>query len=113
MKRIIAASAIAAALGGAACAAPEPHTAPSPTTSATASVYVTIPEVYGRNGAIVVDELKKLGLTNVQLASKDDSTTSISQPQDWRAFGIEPSAGTVVSSDARVVVTFTPGSQRR
>lgn len=112
MKKIIAAVAISAALGGVSCAAPEPQVAPSPTTSAASSVYVTIPEVYGRNGAIVVDELKKLGLTNVQLASKDVSTTSITQPQDWRAFAIEPSAGKVVSSDTRVVVTFAPGFRR-
>lgn len=114
MKKIIAVVAISAALGSAGCAAPETDVATFlRTTSAVPSVYVTVPEVYGRNGGIVVDELKSLGFTDIELAAKDVSTTSISRPQDWRAFAIEPSAGEIVRSDTHVVVTFTEGFRYR
>lgn len=69
--------------------------------------------MYGRNGGIVVDELKKLGFTDVVLAFKDVSTTRIDRPQSWRVFAIGPSAGEVVRSDTHFVVTFTPGAWQR
>lgn len=68
---------------------------------------VTLPEVKGRNGAIVQDELKKLGLTNVRLASKDLYDSLVILPENWTAVSIEPGAGSKVATDQTVVVTMT------
>jgi hypothetical protein len=68
---------------------------------------VTLPEVEGRNGGIVFDELVELGLTNFALASRDADDTVVLLPQNWTAVSIEPGAGTEVGSDDTVIVTMT------
>lgn len=68
---------------------------------------VILPEVEGRNGGIVFDELTELGLTNFDLASRDEDDTVVLLPQNWTAVSIEPGAGTEVDSDDTVIVTMT------
>ncbi len=80
---------------------PPTSTAPAPV------VDVTLPDVAGRNGAIVSEELTELGLTNVRLASQDTEDKVVLNPANWTAVSIEPEPGTVVSSDSLVVVTMT------
>jgi hypothetical protein len=77
----------------------------APTTAVPTTV--KLPEVKGRNGGIVYDQLQKLGLTNVRLASADKEHTVVVVPQNWTATKIEPAAGTEVSPSDTVVVTMT------
>jgi hypothetical protein len=65
--------------------------------------------VQGKNGATVYDELTKLGLTNLQLASRDAEDKVVVLPSNWTAVKIEPKAGTTVKSNQVVVVTMTKG----
>lgn len=110
MKKVIATAAISLALIGVSCSAPEPYKPYLATTTAPSPVIdVTLPEVAGRNGAIVRDELEALGLTNVMLGSSDARSTVVVLPQNWTAVSIEPAPWTVVKSDSLVVVTLTKG----
>lgn len=68
---------------------------------------VTLPEVKGKNGAIVYEELQDLGLTNVQFASRDQDDQVVVLPANWTAVKIEPGAGTEIMSNRTVVVTMT------
>lgn len=68
---------------------------------------VTLPSVSGRNGAIVADQLRGLGLTKVQFASSDDDDKVVLDPANWTAKKIEPGVGSKVATDATVVVTMT------
>lgn len=86
--------------------APAPVQSATPTTAAPVK-RVTLPAVKGRNGAIVQDELRALGLSNVELASGDETATVVLVPANWTATKIEPAAGTEVTSNATVVVTLT------
>jgi hypothetical protein len=87
--------------------APAPNYASSPSTTAAPIVDVVLPEVKGRNGGIVYDELQKLGLTNVAYASRDKEDQVVLFPPNWTAIRIEPKAGTTVKSNDTVVVTMT------
>jgi hypothetical protein len=124
MIRRIAILAAVAAVALTACGSPAPSeptvvtvTAPppakaagsAPTSTAPKPKRVTLPQVKGRNGGIVYDELQSLGLTNVNLASRDKSSTVVVLPQNWTATKIDPPAGTEVDSDDTVVVTMTKG----
>ncbi len=84
---------------------------PAPTTEATPTevpvTQVVLPEVEGRNGGIVYDELTELGLTNFDFATRDAEDTVVLLPQNWTAVSIEPGAGTEVDSDDTVIVTMT------
>lgn len=77
----------------------------APTTPA--PVEVVLPEVAGRNGQIVVDDLEDLGLTNVTLASRDAEDKFVVLPANWTAVKIEPGPGTTIMSDDTVVLTLT------
>lgn len=68
---------------------------------------VTLPDVEGRNGAIVYQELTELGLTNFQMASQDTEDKLVLNPANWTAVEIEPGAGETVKSNDTVVVTMT------
>ena len=88
-------------------------TAPPPATQAGATptapvTQVTIPDIEeGMNGAIVLEQLEKAGLTNVQPASQDEEDKLVLSPGNWSVVSVEPGAGTEVSSDSTVVVTMT------
>lgn len=75
------------------------------TTTAAAPVKdVTVPDIVGSNGAIVLDQLTKLGFTNVQYGSVNPKDKVPLLYTNWTVVSVEPSAGTVVSSDSIVVV---------
>ena len=76
-------------------------------TTSSATTMVTLPEVAGRNGGIVYDELKALGLTSIKLASQDEDDKVVILPENWTAVKIEPAPGTQVRSNQTVVVTLT------
>ncbi|OYD70956.1 PASTA domain-containing protein [Rhodococcus sp. OK302] len=84
--------------------------AAAPTTTTVEPVVVaevTLPDVAGQNGAIVLDKLKKLGLTNVTTASADLKDTVVLLAANWTVVSIEPAPGTIVAGDDLVVVTMT------
>ncbi len=89
-------------------AAPTPEVAAAPlTVAAPEPKTVTLPEVKGRNGGIVYDELIALGLTKLQMATRDEADKVVLLPSNWTAVKIEPAAGTQVRTDQTVVVTMT------
>ncbi|MGI9161900.1 MAG: PASTA domain-containing protein [Mycobacterium sp.] len=81
---------------------------PTSATSATAPAkpvgYVTLPDVYGENAETVKTQLEDLGLTKVELASSNTKYSTVLEPKDWKVVGMVPGAGTVVKSDAPVVL---------
>lgn len=87
--------------------APLPSTVAAPTSIVAPVVDVVLPDVKGRNGAIVFDELQELGLTNVSYASRDAADKVVLYVANWTAVKIEPKAGSTVQSDQAVVVTMT------
>ncbi|WP_072814257.1 hypothetical protein [Rhodococcus zopfii] len=89
-------------------ALPPVAAAAAPTTTTAAVVAeVELPEVAGRNGEIVRQELADLGLTNVTLGSADPNSTLVIMAANWTAVSIEPAPGTIVAGDDPVVVTLT------
>jgi hypothetical protein len=94
--------------------APAPVTATSATSATTAATttgsaakpvtYVTLPDTYGENAELAQTMLKDLGLTNVQLASSNTKYRTVEQAKDWKVAVMKPGAGTVVKSDAPVVL---------
>lgn len=106
MKKALMVGLASVAVFAGACAAPPPAYV-SPTTTVAPVVSVTLPEVQGRNGAVVVDELRGLGLTKVKIGSDDAKHTVVVLPQNWTAVAIEPAPGSVVRSDSTVVVVLT------
>ncbi|MDN5919724.1 MAG: PASTA domain-containing protein [Pseudonocardia sp.] len=96
---------------GSAQTSPAPAAAPATTAPASSApaplTQVEIPDVEGRNAAIVSDELQKLGLTNVQFASQDEQDKMVLNRANWTVMKIEPGAGEKVASDSTIVVTAT------
>jgi len=88
-------------------APPAVPAAPPAVPTTPAPVEVTLPEVGGRNGQIVMDELTELGLTNVTTASADANATVVLLPANWTVVDIEPGPGSTVETDDTVVVTMT------
>jgi hypothetical protein len=88
-----------------AAVAPPAVKTPVVTTPAAAPVKdVTIPDIVGKNGAIVLDQLTKLGFTNVQYGSVNPKDKVPILYTNWTVVSVEPGPGTVVSSDSIVVV---------
>ncbi|MET0188274.1 MAG: PASTA domain-containing protein [Pseudonocardia sediminis] len=86
-------------------AAPTSDPAASP--SAAPVKDVTLPDVEGKNGRIVFEQLTELGLTNFEMASQDEEDKFVVNPANWTAVEIEPGPGETVKSDSTVVVTMT------
>lgn len=68
---------------------------------------VELPEVAGRNAKDVEDELKYLGLTNVELASANPRYSMVLVPANWTVVSIDPQVGTAVEANEHVVVSVT------
>jgi uncharacterized lipoprotein YmbA len=83
-------------------------TSEAPATSATSAAkpvtYVTLPDTYGQNADVVKAQLEDLGLTKVELASSNAKFSTVEDAKDWKVAGMVPGAGSVVKSDAPVVL---------
>ena len=80
-------------------------TSEAPATSAAKPVtYVTLPDTYGQNADVVKAQLEDLGLTKVELASSNAKFSTVEDAKDWKVAGMVPGAGSVVKSDAPVVL---------
>lgn len=90
--------------------APAPETGTSATSSTSAPsaakpvTYVTLPDTYGENAEIAKTKLEDLGLTKVELSSSNAKYSTVEVANDWKVVGMVPGAGTVVKSDAPVIV---------
>ena len=90
---------------------PAPVPPPAVQPAATPAVpSVAIPQVAGRGGREVLDELRELGLSSVVPVS-DEPGTAIVVPEAWIAVRTEPAAGTVVPLTAPVVVKMIPAPE--
>ena len=66
--------------------------------------YVTLPDIYGENAEVAKAKLEDLGLTKVELASSNKKYSTVEVAKDWKVVGMVPGAGSVVKSDAPVIV---------
>ncbi len=78
--------------------------ATSATSAAKPVTYVTLPDTYGENAEIAMAKLEGLGLTKVELASSNTKYSTVEVAKDWKVVVMLPGAGTVVKSDAPVIL---------
>lgn len=76
----------------------------SATSAAKPGTYVTLPDIYGENAEVAKAKLEDLGLTKVELASSNKKYSTVEVAKDWKVVGMVPGAGSVVKSDAPVIV---------
>jgi hypothetical protein len=68
---------------------------------------VELPDVAGQNAKDAENELKYLGLTNVELTSANPKYHMVLVPANWTVVSVDPPAGTAVSTNGRVVLDVT------
>jgi hypothetical protein len=66
---------------------------------------VKLPNLVGKNAAIAQDELKRLGLKNIQFGSADSRYSMVILPQNWTVVRQAPSAGTPMTPDQLVILS--------
>jgi hypothetical protein len=107
MRRILVLLALCAALAG--CASTYPPTpagpaAPPPSAVAPASpTLLTVPNEIGKNAAVALDDLHKLGFTNVDLGTVDGHEFVV-LPQNWTVRTQSAPAGSQLAGDAKIVL---------
>jgi hypothetical protein len=77
----------------------------SPTSVAPATV--VMPNVVGQNAAVAADQLRKLGLTDVQYGSQDENDTVVLLASNWTVTKQSTKAGSKVPTDTLIVLTCT------
>ena len=73
--------------------------APSPTPPA----LLTMPGVIGQNAAVALDDLHKLGFTNIDLGTVDGRRVVV-LPQNWTVKAQSAKAGSRLAPDAKIVL---------
>jgi hypothetical protein len=90
-------------IGSAGCASTGgPTAAVTPAPSAT-PVRLTMPSVVGQNAAVALDELHKLGFTNIDLGTVDGRRVVV-LPQNWTVKAQSAKAGSHLAPDAKLVL---------
>lgn len=77
-----------------------PAASPSPT-----GTPAPMPSLIGRNAAVALDDLKRLGITNVQLGSATAGDTMVLLATNWTVIEQSIPVGTVVQPGQLVVLT--------
>jgi beta-lactam-binding protein with PASTA domain len=67
---------------------------------------ITVPNVVGENAAVAVDQLKKLGFTNIDLGTVDGHRLVV-LPQNWTVKAQSAKAGENLAADAKIVLGCT------
>jgi hypothetical protein len=88
---------------------------PAPSASATAAPQVrpsrsgelVIPELVGKNAAVAIDQLKRMGFQRIELGSQDPEVEIVAYPVNWTVSKQSAGAGTPMSPDALIVLTCT------
>lgn len=83
---------------------PSETSATSATPAPKPGAYVTLPDTYGQNAEVAKATLEDLGLTKVELASSNKKYSTVEVAKDWKVVGMVPGAGSVVKSDAPVIL---------
>ena len=66
-----------------------------------------MPNVVGQNAAVSADQLRRLGLTNIQYGSQDTNDTVVLLLSNWTVTKQSTAAGTKVTTDTLIVLTCT------
>ncbi|GAA4243119.1 hypothetical protein GCM10022255_000840 [Dactylosporangium darangshiense] len=66
-----------------------------------------MPNVVGKNAAVAMDELQRLGFTKIQLGSQDPGDTVVILAANWTVAKQSTPAGTQAPTDALIVLTCT------
>jgi uncharacterized protein YceK len=99
MRRILVLLTLCALLAG--CnAIPAPA---APVTSATSVAILVVPDETNKNAAVALDELHKLGFTNVDLGTVDGHKFVV-LPQNWTVKNQSTAPGTKLASNAKIVL---------
>ncbi|MCM0675324.1 PASTA domain-containing protein [Micromonospora phytophila] len=77
----------------------------SPTSTAPATV--AMPNVVGQNAAVAADQLRKLGFTDIQYGSQDETDTVVLLASNWTVAKQSTKAGSKVPIDTLIVLTCT------
>jgi len=102
MRRILVLVALCAALAG--CATTYPGTTYPASPAAPASpTLLTVPNEIGRNAAVALDELHKLGFTNIDLGTVDGHEFVV-LPQNWTVRTQSAPAGSQLAGDTKIVL---------
>lgn len=76
-------------------------------TSPASPLLVVMPNVVGQNAAVSADQLRRLGLTNIQYGSQDTNDTVVLLLSNWTVTKQSTAAGTKVTTDTLIVLTCT------
>jgi ABC-type uncharacterized transport system auxiliary subunit len=99
VRRLLVLLALCATLAGCGGYAPAPIAPATPTSPAT----LVMPDEVNKNAAVAVDELHKLGFTNVDLGTVDGHRVVI-LPQNWTVKTQSAPPGTHLKSDTKIVL---------
>jgi beta-lactam-binding protein with PASTA domain len=102
MRRILTLIALCAVLTGCTTPFTPANVTPAGTNSATPAT-ITVPDLVGKNAAVALDELHKLGFKNVDLGTVDGHEIVI-LPQNWTVKSQTAAPGSKLASDAKIVL---------
>jgi PASTA domain len=80
---------------------------PAPISIDGASANITMPDLLGQNAGGVESQLKRLGLTSVELSSANPKYKSVWVASNWTVVSTDPNPGCVVGHDNLVTVYVT------
>ena len=104
MRRTLTVLVLALMIGLAGCTKiGQPAVSPTPVPSASAPALLTMPRLIGQNADVALDELHKLGFTNIDLGTVDGRRVVV-LPQNWTVKAQSAKAGTRLAPDAKVVL---------
>ncbi len=84
-----------------------PGTPPStPATTSHTPLLITVPNVVGKNAAVAVDELKKLGFTNIGLGTVD-GRPAVVLPENWTVKVQSAQPGDHLQANVKIVLGCT------
>jgi hypothetical protein len=68
-----------------------------------------MPDLVGKNAAVAVDQLKKLGFArhSIRLSTKDENAWFVVMPENWTVEAQSEAQGAKISTDSVVVLTCT------
>lgn len=99
MRRILTLLTLCALLAG--CdAIPAPA---SPAAPATSAAILVVPDETGKNASVALDDLHKLGFTNVDLGTVDGHKFVV-LPQNWTVKTQSAAPGTKLAGNAKIVL---------
>ena len=81
----------------------EPARSATPAGPASTPALLTMPGVIGQNAAVAVDELRKVGFTNIDLGTVDGRRVVV-LPQNWTVKAQSAKAGSRLAPDAKIVL---------